>query len=200
MASRDFYHHRYCSKLSKIHQNINCPELPTLHYLERTSESILHAAHYYMDGKGAVTLMHDFLSELSELSSTISDREIYHLPRIESAAIGIFPSSKGLLDGLFSDSVPPKELIGISHCNNPSPPGASAVFKLRFSLAETERIAKAVKLYGVSITHFVHTALILAAKHQGKFAQGMNYSTLVSTDLRNLCRGPHHTGSRAVNL
>lgn len=153
-----------------------------------------------MDGKGAVTLMQDFLSELSELSSTISDNEVYHLPRSASAAIGIPSPSKGLLEKLFSDSVPPKGIIGISHRNNLSPPGASAVFKLPFSLAETQRIAKAAKLNGVSVTHFVHTALILAAKHQGNHAQGMNYSTLISKDLRNLCRGPLHTGSGAANL
>ena len=179
---------------------LKCPEYPTIYFLERSQEFIIHTAHYYMDGRAAGTLMHDFLLELSRPTSASIGDGVDRLPRSAAAAIGIPLPSQDLLDNLISESTMAKNNISLTRAGEPSTSGTSAVFGVSFSLIQTASIAKRAKLNGVSLSHFVHAALILAARHQRGYAPGAQYSSLVATDLRSLCQGPFATGSGAVSV
>lgn len=180
--------------------SLKCPEYPTLYYLERTQEFIIHTAHYYMDGRGAGTLMHDFLLELSRPSSLSIGDETDRLPMSAAGAIGTPLPSQDLIDNLISESAIAKDNISLTRAGEPSTPGTSAVFGVSLSLVQTARVAKRAKLNGVSLSHFVHAALILAARHQRGYAPGAQYSSFVATDLRHLCQGPFATGGGAVSV
>ena len=170
--------------------------LPTIHYLPRTSEILISASHWCVDGMGALQLLNNFFKALGKPRQIKFGDEGRNLsPSLDE--IANFPASTNdeedeaasRLLKKYTSSTPS---IGLPTELSNQVPGATRRTELTFTPPITSAIISACQVRTLSVATAFHSALIVATK-QLAYSETLarNYTSWGAFDLRPYLRSPY---------
>ena len=170
--------------------------LPTIHYLPHTSEILIRASHWCIDGIGALQLLNNFFKALGKPRQIKFGDEGRNLsPSLDE--IANFPASTTdekdeaaiRLLKKYTSNTPS---IGLPTELSNQVPGATRRIELTFTPPITSAIISACKARTLSVATALHSALIVATK-QLAYSETLarNYTSWGTFDLRPYLRSPY---------
>lgn len=171
--------------------------LSTIYYLPHTSEIVIHASHWQIDGIGALELLHNFFKAVAQPRPIEFGTEGKNLsPGLDEVAG--FPTSAtdederaaSKLLNHYVDNLPSFGLP--ANFTNPIP-GATRRAELVLPPVTTSKIVRACKVHDFSVTTALHAALILATKQLNmNRPQSQRYTSWASFNLRPYLKSPYN--------
>ncbi|KAK2755700.1 hypothetical protein FQN54_005850 [Arachnomyces sp. PD_36] len=169
----------------------NSTSRPTLYYLERTHMLALRTPHYTMDGLGLLHVFNDLLTELGQVAIKKETNMFNEQPTdlacsLQEAAAVSFPSPRQIgrvlrkrrnwLQSYPSVNIKPDR----ASCQS----SVSSWKDLEFTASETRDCIMRAKQNNLTLTHAIHTALIIGTKEHGHFPELSNYTNVIVMDMR----------------
>ena len=167
----------------------------TLHLIPRTQEIILQVTHDLIDGISVQYLFDQLLSLLAAppVKIVFGDEGANLSPSLQTAA-HIMPTDPDHLSktqALYGHWVGSKPTTGIAITAAGSMPGNTLWQRMQLSENDTTRVVAAAKQRGLTPTHVVQAAGVLAAKKHGGHSEEKNHLSMGMFDLRYLCDKPY---------
>ncbi|MCJ1383835.1 hypothetical protein MMC17_006949 [Xylographa soralifera] len=167
----------------------------TLHLIPSTQEIVLQVTHDLIDGISVQHLFDQLLWLLAAppVKAVFGDEAKNLAPSLQSAAHISPPDPDHLsktqaLYGHWAGSMP---TTGIAITAANSIPGNTLWQRMQLSENDTARVIAAAKQRGLTPTHVVQAASVLAAKKHGGHPDEMNHVSMGMFDLRHLCDTPY---------
>jgi hypothetical protein len=172
----------------------------TLHLLLKSHELVLQSPHNRIDGIGCILLFNNLLSILASPRRIEFGDEAKNLsPPLKVAAQ--LPPATEVQDAKFDAQVQQWlqsfPAVGLAVPSFEKIPGATKIRHFTLSKEETSHVLSARKNHGLTTTHVVHAAAILAAKKHGCHPDGKKYASFGLFSLREWCDTPFNTGKHA---
>ncbi|KAJ6031742.1 hypothetical protein N7540_002474 [Penicillium herquei] len=180
----------------------------TLHWFPATSQVALIASHVRWDGRGALWMLHEFLSVLEApvLPTVFDGAEAENLVPALGEVIGMPKTLKPEWEEIANEIFQP--FLDAQPCIGLPPPGG-----LKASLRETKRVEvvfpadlsknlrEAARKQGLTVSSAVQTAAIMALRCMNDpKSYPENYVSWASCDLRKYCPEPFNGPTHAPSL
>ncbi|KAJ5476092.1 hypothetical protein N7475_001821 [Penicillium sp. IBT 31633x] len=190
-----------------------------LYYVPKSSELLLHTAHWRMDGVGGLFLLGQLVDLMVSHADTLLSGKLpdpfdsFHwgsevarlAPPVEEAGnmpLAATDKQKAVAHGAVGTFALAAGALGVPYTGDASSvPSGTQAAELRFSPAITSAIVSATKAQGIGITAAVHASLAAAnfrhaiAKHQGR-----HYTSTIKQSLRPYLPEPYSTPAAAAGL
>lgn len=173
-----------------------CP-MSTIYFLPHTSEIVICASHWQIDGIGALGLLHNFFEAVAQPRHLEFGTEGKNLSPGLNEAAG-FPTSvteedERAASKLLNQYIGNLPSIGLpANFNNPVL-GATRRAMLVLSPVTTSKIVRACKIHDFSVTTALHAALVLATKQMDMSRpQTQRYTSWASFSLRPYLTSPYN--------
>ncbi|MCJ1435605.1 hypothetical protein MMC27_004979 [Xylographa pallens] len=167
----------------------------TLHLIPGTQEIVLQVTHDLIDGISIQYLFDQLLSLLAAPSVNVlfGDEAKNLVPSLQTAA-HISPTDSVHLSktqAMYDQWVGSMPTTGIAITLAGSIPGNTLWQRMQLSENDTARVIAAAKQRGLTPTHVLQAASVLAAKKHGGHAEETNHVSFGIFDLRHLCDTPY---------
>ncbi|KAL4875601.1 hypothetical protein BJY04DRAFT_232332 [Aspergillus karnatakaensis] len=173
-------------------------EQATLYYLPKSSELILHAHHWLIDGIGMLIFWDKFLTALtSPRTDLVFGTEYTRLNPTVHEALGHTSLSQSNIEQateLLSEYIINLPALGPVSNAGKVASGVCRSFEHRWSVSSTSAIIRACKKRGISVTAAVHAAYILVLKkYADPESTQSRYTNVPVFNLRPFCLPPFNT-------
>ncbi|KGO70654.1 hypothetical protein PITC_055450 [Penicillium italicum] len=190
-----------------------------LYYIPKSSELLLHTAHWRMDGVGGLFLLGQLVDMMVSHADTLLSGKLpdpfdsfqwgsevarLSLP-VEEAGnmpLTVTDEQKAVAHGAVGTFALAAGALGVSYTGNASSvPSGTRAAELKFSPATTSAVVSAAKARGVGVTAAVHASLAAAnfrnaiPEHQGR-----HYTSTIKLSLRPYLPEPYSTPAAAAGL
>ncbi|KAL2830812.1 hypothetical protein BDW59DRAFT_169986 [Aspergillus cavernicola] len=177
----------------------------TLYYLPKSTEIVLLAHHYTIDGVGALMWWHNYLSAVADPKPdiTFGNEHVRLAPSLpEVIAIGstVPPTleQSERATSMLVDYTSRLPGIGIASKVGKVPPGQCQTATYTYSPETTAAIVRACKLNGITVTSAVHAAFIrVMIKHADPESNTSRYTSAIELNLRDYLRAPYNKSATA---
>lgn len=137
---------------------------PILCVNPNTREMLFRTPHSYLDGMGTVLLWSDLISHIANATpSPMFGDKIHSLAPVFEVAAAVpatQPADLELGKKMMTDFIFGPPSIGLPF--RPGPSASHSISEIRLSVEDSDKIVKACRKRGITVTHAVHAALILA--------------------------------------
>ncbi|OGM46108.1 hypothetical protein ABOM_005689 [Aspergillus bombycis] len=188
----------------QLYRNVEPIKQVTLYYIPKSSELVLRAQHYTIDGIGTLLLWDRYLTALTTpVKATFGDEHTRLAPSIEEVLKVSEPTPEETEKATallmrYATKVPgigPVSKVGTV------PAGRSQNAEMTFPTRTTEAIIKTCKEKGISVTSAVHAAYIQAIiKHANPSGTLSRYANLGLFNLRPYLPKPYSTNEYAASV
>ncbi|KFA55439.1 hypothetical protein S40293_08894 [Stachybotrys chartarum IBT 40293] len=194
------------SSAEELYQSISPFKQATLYYLPRSSELVVRAHHYTIDGTGIILFWHSYLSALAAPKTDIrfGDEQARLAPVMEDIfgfSASPTQAQMGKANALFMSYV--ESVPGICPVTQTSAAGSGTCqnAELVFSIATTEALINACKEKNISVTAAIHAAYIKAIeKHADPQSKVTQYATAAQFNLRPYLPEPYNSCRYGVSV
>ncbi|KAL2829512.1 hypothetical protein BDW59DRAFT_36114 [Aspergillus cavernicola] len=178
----------------------------TLYYLPNSSELVLRAHHYVIDGMGTILFWHTLLEALVSPGTDIKfGQEHIQLGVSLEAALGYTapptPEETKKANTLLMSYIEKLPGIGLVSDIGAAPAAQCQNMEYLFSPETTAALIQACKERQLSVTSAVHAAFIrMLMKHADPSSKTSRYTTANEYNLRPYLPAPYNTAQKAVSV
>ncbi|KAB8217709.1 hypothetical protein BDV33DRAFT_176723 [Aspergillus novoparasiticus] len=188
-----------------LYRNVEPIKQVTLYYIPKSSELVLRAQHYTIDGTGTLLLWDRYLTALATPAEevTFGDEHTRLAPSIEDVLKVSEPTAEETekATALLMSYATKAPGVGPVSKVGTVPAGRSQNAEVTFPTRTTEAIVKVCKEKGISVTSAVHAAYIQAIiKHANPNGTLSRYVSLGLFNLRPYLPKPYSTSEYAASV
>ncbi|OZJ04446.1 hypothetical protein BZG36_02817 [Bifiguratus adelaidae] len=175
----------------------------TLHLLLKSNELVLQSPHDRLDGIGCILFFDNMLRVLASPRKVYFGDEAKNLsPPLKVAARAPEPSDEQImmLTKYMEHWVGSLPSVGLAISGKGQIPGATRIRQVTLSENQTRMLVTTAKGLGLTPTHVVHAATILAAKKHGNHNDSAKYASFGLFNMRHQCEPPFSSSKHPVSV